>query len=55
MILTDDSHGFEWKLMGTSHQKQGLTFMIRREAGWRLHCQEQDVWSYAIDEHGHQT
>ncbi|KAH6871239.1 SNF2 family N-terminal domain-containing protein [Thelonectria olida] len=32
-----------------SHQKQGLTFMIRRESGWRLHDNGQDVWSQSND------
>ncbi|KAH7002371.1 hypothetical protein EDB80DRAFT_867377 [Ilyonectria destructans] len=27
------------------HQKQGLTFMIQPELGWRLHDKDQDVWS----------
>ncbi|RFN46905.1 DNA repair protein rad5 [Fusarium flagelliforme] len=32
-----------------SHQKQGLSFMIRRELGWRLNDHGQDVWSKSID------
>ncbi|RYP75579.1 hypothetical protein DL771_002279 [Monosporascus sp. 5C6A] len=35
-----------------SHQKQGLTFMIRRESGWRLQDKGQDVWSQANDNLG---
>ncbi|RYP58607.1 hypothetical protein DL770_010394 [Monosporascus sp. CRB-9-2] len=38
-----------------SHQKQGLTFMIRRESGWRLHDKGQDVWSQANDNLGRIT
>ncbi|KAF5982360.1 global transactivator [Fusarium bulbicola] len=38
-----------------SHQKQGLTFMIRRESGWSLHGNGQDVWSQIYDYHGRTT
>lgn len=40
------------KLIEPSHQKQGLTFMIRRESGWRLYEKCQDVWSQANDNLG---
>ncbi|KAK2752962.1 hypothetical protein CKAH01_06203 [Colletotrichum kahawae] len=33
-----------------SHQKQGLTFMLGRERGWRLHENGRDVWSWSLDE-----
>ncbi|KAJ3531523.1 hypothetical protein NM208_g8842 [Fusarium decemcellulare] len=36
-----------------SHQMQGLTFMIHREMGWRLHHKDQDMWSQVSDEFGH--
>ncbi|KXH44711.1 DNA repair protein rad5 [Colletotrichum simmondsii] len=35
-----------------SHQKQGLTFMLERERGWRLHEPDGDVWSRHVDEFG---
>ncbi|KAF8865136.1 hypothetical protein BDZ45DRAFT_580863, partial [Acephala macrosclerotiorum] len=28
-----------------SHQKQGLTFMLRREQGWQLNESSEDIWS----------
>ncbi|UQC74163.1 DNA repair protein rad5 [Colletotrichum lupini] len=38
-----------------SHQKQGLTFMLERERGWRLHEPNGDVWSQHVDEFGRTT
>ncbi|CZR35723.1 uncharacterized protein FPRO_00154 [Fusarium proliferatum ET1] len=35
------------------HQRQALTFMLRREMGWRLHKQGEDVWSQYTDDFGH--
>lgn len=32
-----------------SHQKQGLTFFLRRERGWLLDGPEKDVWSKRIE------
>lgn len=34
-----------YALTSIRHQKQGLTFMIRREMGWNLLEKDQDVWS----------
>lgn len=38
-----------------SHQKQGLTFMLERERGWRLHEPNGDMWSQHVDEFGRTT
>ncbi|KAK1728108.1 SNF2 family N-terminal domain-containing protein [Colletotrichum acutatum] len=38
-----------------SHQKQGLTFMLERERGWRLQEPNGDVWSQHVDDFGRKT
>ncbi|KAJ3493714.1 hypothetical protein NLG97_g4558 [Lecanicillium saksenae] len=35
-----------------SHQKQALTFMLRREMGWALHGPEEDMWSILDNANG---
>lgn len=35
-----------------SHQKQALTFMLRREMGWALHGPEQDIWAIRDNANG---
>jgi hypothetical protein len=34
--------------MRSSHQKQALTFMLRREQGWAYDMSEEDIWSKVI-------
>lgn len=34
------------------HQKQALTFMLRREQGWAFYEQEPDVWEIIDEEQG---
>ena len=34
------------------HQRQALTFMLRREAGWALTSNHKDVWKKEIDHRG---
>ena len=34
------------------HQKQALTFMLQREAGWALTSSSKDVWKKEIDHNG---
>jgi hypothetical protein len=36
----------------SSHQKRGLTFMIRREQGWQLNTPRGDIWTREVDETG---
>jgi hypothetical protein len=35
------------------HQKQALTFMIRREEGWSMDGNQQDIWIRSVDAAGH--
>ncbi|OAR04576.1 hypothetical protein LLEC1_02187 [Akanthomyces lecanii] len=37
---------------GKSHQKQALTFMLRREMGWALHGPEKDMWAIRDNANG---
>jgi hypothetical protein len=37
------------------HQMQGLTFMVRRENGWILDGETEDIWSKIVHENGRET
>ncbi|KAI7785009.1 DNA repair protein rad5 [Diaporthe eres] len=38
-----------------SHQMRALTFMLRREQGWRLDIDGSDIWSLGVDEVGNRV
>jgi SWI/SNF-related matrix-associated actin-dependent regulator of chromatin subfamily A3 len=42
------SHPFSSRLQCYRHQKQALSFMLRRERGWAMHNPQKDLWSVEI-------
>jgi len=35
------------------HQKQALSFMLRREQGWAFDAENPDLWDFVETEQGH--